>query len=140
MKLSGTLLTIAVGMALQAAAAPPTQNPSAPTATQTNAIPSKLMAMQPAAQQEVRVERVPPMEKPSASNTVETNAIASRLMALQPVAQKNVRIERMGNMSSRPWTEIVGWHPGQSQFPDAENRQPQLTLLSVSFGPHPHPR
>ena len=140
MKMSGTLLAIALGTALQATAAPPMQNPPASTAAESSAVPSKLMKPQPAAQQKVQIELVPPAQSVPASNRAETNVIASRLMELQPTAQKNVQIERVGNMSSRPWTEIVGWHPGLSQFPDAENRQPQLTLLSVSFGQKAHQR
>jgi hypothetical protein len=101
MKVSGTLLAIALGTALQTDAAPPAQNASA-------------------------------------SNNVETNAIPSKLVSLQPTAKKQTQIERVGNMSSRPWAEIVGWHPGMSQFPDAENHESQLTLFSFRFGPKHH--
>lgn len=31
-------------------------------------------------------------------------------------------IDRIGNLSSRPWTQIVGWHSGEpSSFMDAKN-------------------
>jgi hypothetical protein len=98
MKMSGTLLAIAIGATVQVVAAP---------------LP----------------------EHPSAASTTETNAVQSKLMSLQPAAKGRVEIQRVGNMSSRPWTEIVGWHPGMSQFPDAENHEAGLTLLSVHFGP-----
>ena len=77
----------------------------------------------------------PPAPQPSASNATETNSPQSKLASLQPDAKQNVQIERVGNMSSRPWAEIVGWHPGVSQFPDAENHESQLVLVSVRFGP-----
>ena len=57
----------------------------------------------------------------------------SRLDELKSTPKQATAIERVGGMSSRPWTEIVGWHPGASQFPDAENHGPGLTLLSVNF-------
>jgi hypothetical protein len=102
MKLSGTVLAIVLGTAVQAVAAPP--------------LP----------------------EHPSAANTTQTNAVPSRLLSLQPAAKGRVEILRVGNLSSRPWPEIVGWHPGTSQFPDGQNHEPQLTLFSVNFGPGPH--
>ena len=76
----------------------------------------------------------PPPQTPSASH-VNTNAIPLKLESLQPPAKRKVEYHRVGNMSSRPWTDIVGWQPGVSQFHDAENPGPGLTLLSVSFGP-----
>ncbi len=72
------------------------------------------------------------------SQTAGTNYLASKPMSWQPATKERVQIDRVGNMSSRPWTEIVGWHPGTSQFPDAENHESQLILLSVSFGPQNH--
>ena len=74
------------------------------------------------------------------SQTAGTNFLASKLVSWQPVTKGKSQIERVGNMSSRPWTEIVGWHSGVSQFPDAENHESQLTLLSVSFGTPNHPQ
>ena len=102
MKVSGTVLAIALGAAVQAVAAPP--------------LP----------------------EHPSAANTTETNAIPSKLMSLQSAAKGRIEIQRVGKMSSRPWGEIVGWHPGTSQFPDGQNHEPQMNLISLSFGPGTH--
>jgi hypothetical protein len=39
-----------------------------------------------------------------------------------------------GQDSSRPWVEVCGWHPGQTQFPSAETDEPQLVLLQVEWG------
>jgi len=82
----------------------------------------------------------PPPQNSSASHVINTNAIPFKLQALQPKAKEKTEIYRVGNMSSRPWTEIVGWQPGVSQFHDAENPGPGLTLLSVSFGPQGRPQ
>jgi hypothetical protein len=88
----------------------------------------------------LQVAAAPPPQNSSASHTADTNSIPSKMMSLQPTAKRNDQIDRVENTSSRPWTEIVGWHPGVSQFPDAENHESQLTLLSVSFGPRNHPQ
>jgi len=50
-----------------------------------------------------------------------------------PAQKTTGEIVRLGNMSSRPWTKIVGWHPGASGFDTAENQEPQLRLISVNF-------
>jgi len=52
-----------------------------------------------------------------------------------PVTKKTGKIERFGNMSSRPWTKIVGWHPGAPSwtYEDGENQEPQLQVISVRF-------
>ncbi len=81
----------------------------------------------------------PPPQSPTASNTVETNAVPAKLASLQPAPKGKGEIQRVGKMSSRPWPEIVGWRPGVSQFPDAENHESQLVLLSVGFGPQHRP-
>ena len=86
----------------------------------------------------LRAVAAPTGQDPSASRAVDTNAIPSKLESLQPAAKEKTEIYRAGNMSSRPWTEIVGWHPGASQFPDAQNHEPQLTLISVGFGRENH--
>ncbi|HZT21591.1 MAG TPA: hypothetical protein VFB55_01650 [Verrucomicrobiae bacterium] len=72
----------------------------------------------------------PPTPNPSATKTTANNF---RPPLLPAVTRPSGRIERVGNISSRPWTEIVGWRPGASQFPDAENQHPQLILLTVNF-------
>jgi hypothetical protein len=47
--------------------------------------------------------------------------------------KKPGEIEHYGNLSSRPWPQIVGWHPGESQFPTAENQEPQLVLVQFRW-------
>jgi hypothetical protein len=75
----------------------------------------------------------PQVTNPSASSkTLEINL---HVLMLNPPAQPRVKIERVGNMSSRPWTQIVGWHPGTSGFPDAETHESKLYLVSVGSGP-----
>ena len=73
----------------------------------------------------------PTTQSPSALNTVIENRI--QLSTLQPGAKENKRIERAGNLSSRPWVEIAGPHPGVSQFPDAEHHRSKLVLFSLRF-------
>lgn len=71
-----------------------------------------------------------PAQNPSATKTTVKNFRPP----LPPTGlKKKYEIERVGNLSSRPWTEIVGWRPGTSQFPDAENHVPQLVLVSLNF-------
>ena len=50
-----------------------------------------------------------------------------------PLSDKPVAISRVGKMSSQPWTDIVGWHQGQSKFLTAETAQPKLVLFSFKF-------
>jgi hypothetical protein len=50
-----------------------------------------------------------------------------------PLTAKNpdTHIDRVGNMSSRPWTQIVGWQNGSSSWnPDTH----EAGLCLVSFG------
>jgi hypothetical protein len=117
MRVCGIVLAIMLGAAFEVAAAP------------TNAAP------QP-----------PPSPNPSVTHKAEENLPPPKPELLKPVtsekglhwftasaATKNNQIERLGNVSSRPWTEIVGWHPGTSQFQDAENHESQFVLLSLKF-------
>jgi hypothetical protein len=72
----------------------------------------------------------PTTQNPSASNTAIKNILPTKA---KTIPADKYKIERVGKMSSRPWAEIVGSRPGVSQFPDAENHEPQLTLTSVRF-------
>jgi hypothetical protein len=80
-----------------------------------------------------QVSAGPLPQNPTAKKATETNAAPSKLVALQPSAKGKIEFERVGKMSSRPWTEIVGWHPGVSAFPDYKDPDPQLTLASWKF-------
>jgi hypothetical protein len=99
-----TLLIFLVGFALEAVAAPPTPKAAPP--------------------------KPPPQNSPSASAV--TGKKSFHWFAPSP-SENQSKIERVGKMSSRPWTKIVGWHPGASQFPTAENHESQLILVSLKF-------
>jgi hypothetical protein len=45
------------------------------------------------------------------------------------------KIERVGGMSSQPWTQIAGWPPGASAFPDAETHESTLYIFSIGHEP-----
>jgi hypothetical protein len=77
----------------------------------------------------------PPMtQNPTATDT-EINKLIKNSEPVKPKAAPNAnfKIDRVGNNSSRPWAEIVGWHPGESAFPTAETAEPQLVVLNAPF-------
>jgi hypothetical protein len=45
------------------------------------------------------------------------------------------KIEHAEGLSSRPWSQVVGWHPGQSAFPEPELRDPSMPV--ICFGDEP---
>jgi hypothetical protein len=49
----------------------------------------------------------------------------------QPAVNQPAYINRVGNVSSRPWTQIVGWHNGAPFPADCATHEPQFSLLSV---------
>jgi hypothetical protein len=49
----------------------------------------------------------------------------------QPVVNQPTTINRVGNISSRPWSQIVGWHNGAPFTTDCVTHEPQFCLLSV---------
>jgi hypothetical protein len=55
------------------------------------------------------------------------------LKVSQPVSQN--KIQRVEGMSSRPWTQIVGWKPGYPAFPSPEMHESTLCLFSVGNEP-----
>jgi hypothetical protein len=91
-----------------------------------------LLAILLAAFQAVAAPQPQPLQNFSAHNTVKGNF--SRPNSQSASAEK-YKIERQGNLSSRPWTEIVGWHPGapMSAFDDAEIHESQLRLITINF-------
>lgn len=49
---------------------------------------------------------------------------------------ENTGIEHFGNLSSQPWTQIVGWHNGQpASMRDEKSQEPKLHL--IWFGADP---
>ena len=55
------------------------------------------------------------------------------LTIFKPAGQK--QIERVDGMSSRPWTQIVGWHPGESEFTRPELLDPSMPVIWVGHEP-----
>jgi hypothetical protein len=45
------------------------------------------------------------------------------------------KFEHAEGMSSRPWAQVVGWHPGESAFPRPELRDPSMPVFC--FGGEP---
>ena len=43
------------------------------------------------------------------------------------------KIDRVGNLSSRPWTKIVGWNSQVPNLSKDDSHKPQLVLLSFNF-------
>jgi hypothetical protein len=43
-----------------------------------------------------------------------------------------IRVKGVGRLSTRSWTAIAGWNPGQSAFPDATTSSFGLTLISLN--------
>lgn len=46
------------------------------------------------------------------------------------------KVERVDGMSSRPWAQIVGMHPGYSAFPRTEMHESTLYLFWLGRDPH----
>jgi hypothetical protein len=46
------------------------------------------------------------------------------------------KIKRVDGMSSRPWEQIVGIHPGYSSFPPPEMHEPTTYLFWIGRDPH----
>jgi len=71
----------------------------------------------------------------SANVTVRKHQIQVTTPWSGPASKKTGKIERFGNMSSRPWTQIVGWHPGAPSwsYEDGEIHEPQFQVVSVNF-------
>ncbi|MDR3456511.1 MAG: hypothetical protein P4N60_03635 [Verrucomicrobiae bacterium] len=49
----------------------------------------------------------------------------------QPVTKEQTPINRVGNVSSRPWTQIVGWHNGAATSWNPDTHEAQFCVLSV---------
>ena len=49
----------------------------------------------------------------------------------QPLKKEQPTIDRVGGMSSRPWTQIVGWHNGQSTSWNPDTHEADFCLLSL---------
>jgi hypothetical protein len=59
------------------------------------------------------------------------HAIVTPLILKGTVVHK--KIEHVEGMSSRPWSQSVGWYPGESAFPGPELRDPSMPVISVGW-------
>ena len=76
------------------------------------------------AQQTPKMSAAKAVEKPKVQ-------VTTPLDWSQPVVNQPAYINRAGNVSSRPWTQIVGWHNGAPFNTDCVTHEPQFCLLSV---------
>ena len=75
-------------------------------------------------------------ENPYVANvTIEKKLHLFTPLTPSTITEPKDKIERYGNMSSQPWAQIVGWHPGTSQFPDADTHESKLDLIWIGHEP-----
>jgi hypothetical protein len=43
------------------------------------------------------------------------------------------QVQRTGSLSPRAWTSTVGWHPGQSAFPDPLTHESSMGMTVLSY-------
>jgi hypothetical protein len=114
-----TIVILAVAAASMVAFARPPQN-RVPTSSPTPASVSPPAAM-------------PLVKKESAQ--IPASGVSTPLKYLsKPLVKHNV--ESVDGMSSRPWVQIVGIHPGYSAFPRTEMHESTLYLFWVGRDPH----
>jgi hypothetical protein len=113
-----TIVILAVAAASMVAFAQPPPNPApAPS-------PAPASVSLPAA---------PMVKKESAEAPV--SGVSTPFKNLTKPLVKN-RVETVDGMSSRPWAQIVGIHPGYSAFPPPESHESTLYLFWVGHDPH----
>ena len=69
------------------------------------------------------------------TTTVKTTPAKVTTPFTTPKPLKQIKVERVEGMSSRPWAQIVGWHPGASKLPDPEQHEGGLYLVSIGHEP-----
>ena len=83
----------------------------------------------------VSSQAVPMVKKESAQIT--TSVVVTPLTTIgKPVIKP--KYERVDGMSSRPWAQIVGIHPGYSAFPPPEMHEPRMYLFWIGRDPYSH--
>lgn len=113
-----TIVMLAVAAASMVALAQPPPNPKpAPS-------PAPASVSPPAA---------PLVKKENAQLPV--SGVSTPLRNLAKPLVKN-KVESVDGMSSRPWAQIVGIHPGYSAFPPPEMHESTLDLFWVGRDPH----
>lgn len=86
----------------------------------------------------------PPQSKPPPAAPVTPKKENAQLstpihtpLTIPPAAPtlKNQKVERVDGMSSKPWAQIVGWHPGYSAFTRPELRDPSMPIFWIGHEP-----
>jgi hypothetical protein len=56
------------------------------------------------------------------------------LQLLNPFApaERKVELASTRGLSTRAWTTVVGWNPGESAFPDAMTHESSLALFTLA--------
>ncbi len=79
---------------------------------------------------------IAPNNSPSAAAHVKVPVANPFVLSRQPTPAQRARIERYGNMSSRSWTQIAGWHPNDpSAFMNAGTHEGGWPLFWVGAEP-----
>jgi hypothetical protein len=65
--------------------------------------------------------------------TPTSTTVFTPITVFKPVVHK--KIERVDGMSSRPWAQTVGWHPGESAFPRPELLDPSMPIVWTGHEP-----
>jgi hypothetical protein len=115
MKTKMTLLAMAAGVAIQATVLAGQTNSSNTTTT-------KLTA---------------PAPTPAATAVTKTKPLFFTPLSQFPSVKTDQSITRVGNISSRAWTESVGWDPGKPSLADDSSggREQGLPLLWIGHEP-----
>jgi hypothetical protein len=91
-----------------------------------------LMVLAVAAIQTVALAQQTPTMAVATTKVDKKIEVSSPLLKVtQPVKKENATIDRVGGVSSRPWTQTVGWHNGQSTEWNADTHEAQLCVLSI---------
>ena len=75
-----------------------------------------------------------PGSPPPAPVTFSTERPKLHLLAPKGTVRGKPVPKPIEGMDPRPWSNVVGWRPGESQFPSAENSQ-GVPLFWVAVGP-----
>jgi len=73
-------------------------------------------------------------EKPKWEITTPFSALRAPVAPQPPEKPAVVRVNGE-NVSTRSWTQTVGWHPAQSAFPSVETQQSTLYIFWIGHEP-----
>jgi len=72
---------------------------------------------------------------PSATTQIQKTTIQKQVYQfLKPESAEKYKIERIGNISSRPWAQTVGWQPA-TPFVDEKNNEAHFNLFWIGARP-----